>query len=118
MKKLTGKDLINAARLVKRLEVSDEITRLATSVQNGTFKKNQEQIGVQLVFTVVGNLGTEDAEKCLWEFLANPFEMKPEEVAELELIELGKKVEELISLEDPEEWKSFFRQLGALAKKK
>lgn len=115
MRKLNTLDLVKASRVVKALKIDNEIKTLAIKVQNGKiFGNDAEQLGIELLFAVIGNLGSSESEEKLFEFLSGPFEITPEQVGELEILEMANKFVELIKMEDQEAWRSFFKQLAFL----
>lgn len=113
MRLLKAKDLFPALRVVNKAGIRDEIVRMADKTKNGTKALNVREIGVEVVFNILANAGEPAAEKAVFEFLAGPFEMEPEEIRELDLTELVEKVKEAIDL-NKDTLKPFFDSLAGL----
>ena len=118
MRTLKTTDVFGAMRVIKAAGVKDEIKRIAFEWDN---KKNiteddQREVGAELIFSIIDGLADKKSESLMYEFLAGPFEMQPEEIGNLDLKELIDKIKELGKLESPEGWKAFFKSLGDLIK--
>lgn len=116
MRQLRTHDLFTAMKVVKNLNISEEIKSIAAEMANGKSLKQQEQIGAQLILTVIGNMGDDHAEKAVYNFLSGPFECDPEEIREMELPELREKIREFIELIGIDGWKDFFGSLASMTK--
>lgn len=118
MRKLKTMDVFAAARIVKAAGIKEEVKRIALeySDKKEITESYQKQVGAELVISVIDGLSEKKAENLMYEFLAGPFEMKAEEIGNLELSELFDKINELGKLESPEGWTSFFKSLGAMIK--
>lgn len=109
MRKLNGHDVFAALKVLKLIGVKDELIQLATR------KEDQRQMGARLVFGLLANCGTEEAEKAFFEFLGGPLEALPAELEEMDLMDLCEEVQKYIETIDKERWRSFFTSLvGAL----
>lgn len=116
MKKLETKDVFSFARLIKTAGVTKEVKELSMKVEAGE-KINIREAGATLIFSVIEGLSTTDSERKFYEFFANPFEMEVKDIESLGILELLKKVEELIKLENPEEYKAFFKSVAHVLNK-
>lgn len=116
MRKLKTMDVFAAARIVKAAGIKEEVKRIALEyTEKKEITENyQRQVGAELVLSIIDGLSEKKAENMMYEFLAGPFEMKCEEIANLELQELFEKIAELGKLESPEGWAVFFKSLGGL----
>lgn len=109
MRNLNGHDVFAALKVLKMVGVKDELIQLATK------KEDQRQMGARLIFGLLANCGTEEAEKAFFEFLGGPLEKKPEDLKQMDLMDLCDDVQEYIETIDKERWRSFFTSLvGAL----
>ena len=118
MRKLKTMDVFAAARIVKAAGIKEEVKRIALeySDKKEITESYQKQVGAELVISIIDGLSEKRAESMMYEFLAGPFEMTPEEIGNLEIQELFDKIAELGKLESPEGWASFFKSLGAMIK--
>lgn len=116
MRNLTTHDLIMATRVVKQLKITDEIQRIAKAAKEIKTLAQQKQFGIDLFFTVLGNLGSEEAERSLYDFLAGPFECEPEEIRNADVLDTAEKIKELVEITDIERWKGFFASLASMTK--
>ena len=82
MRKANTSDLFNVARLINSLDLKDDLYK----AQKGN--EDVEQIGFDFIFNVFSKATTKQAEKQIYECLANPLEMKPEEVGQLDITTL------------------------------
>lgn len=113
MRKLNGRDLMAGVRLVKAAGMKEQINRVARLAQNDS-NLTALNVGYEFLYAMIENLG--DAEQLLWEFLAGPLEMSPDELANCDILAIEQKVEELIENEDKESWNAFFSRLARLMK--
>ena len=82
MRKANTSDLFNVARLINSLNLKDDLF----NAQNGS--EDVERIGFDCIFNIFEKATTKQAEEQIYECLANPFEMKPEEVGQLDITTL------------------------------
>ena len=82
MRKLKTSDIPVLCRCVKKLGLKEEIKAVA---QKANTVKDVWSFGFDFVWNLF-DIATEQAgEACLYEFLAGPFEMTPEEVRDLDM---------------------------------
>ena len=117
MRDLNAHDVFAALKVIKKIGVKDELIELATYMNSGQ-EKNQEQVGAKLVLSVLANAGDEEAERAFFSFLAGPLESTPEELAKTPLLELGTRITEYIKSQDQERWSGFFHFLAEALKRK
>lgn len=113
MRKLKGSDLFNTLRLIKKAQMKDELLPVIKQLTSGGM--SAEDIGITGILTIIEILTEKKAEQGIWEMLAGPFEMKPEEVADLDLLDLAEKMEQLAKEND---LKRFFTMLSGLMQTK
>lgn len=93
MRKLKTSDIPVLCRCVKRLGLKDEIQRIAAESNSA---KDVWSKGFDLIWNLF-DIATEQAgEMCIYEFLAGPFEMKPEEVRDLDMDVLIENIQQMI----------------------
>lgn len=110
MRKLKTRDIPAACRCLKSLGIKDDIRELA---QNSNSIKDAWGRGFEFMWHIF-DLATESAgESQLYSFLAGPFEMTAEEVADMEIPELVANLKQLCGEND---LGSFFKNAGALMK--
>ena len=117
MRKLKAEDLFAALRFVKAVGVKDEIVALATAMKDKKDTKTQEEIGTELILGLLANCGDETAENAFYKFLSKPVEKSVDELREMDLMEFGELIRELLKETDIEWWKGFFGSLAAVLKK-
>lgn len=108
MRKLNGHDVFMALRVMKKIEIKEELVELAKAINDKDNTLTQTTLGAKLILSVLANCGDEAAEKAFFDFLAGPLETTGEVLAETGLSELFAKTEELIQSIDVEEWRAFF----------
>ncbi len=109
MRKLTTQDVFAALRIVSDLQLKDEVQALAQLANDG--KLSRDEIGAQAFMKVLDLFVSKKAEGRVYEFLAGPFEVTPEEVRDLPLMELAENIKELAEENDIA---GFFTLLGGL----
>lgn len=112
MRKLVTTDVFEALRLVKKSGLKEELAPLIKDIaQKGTSAIDS---GIMGILTVVEIFAENKCEQMIYGLLAGPFEMKPEEVAGLELDVLAEKLEQLGKENDI---RRFFTVLSGLLSK-
>ena len=86
---------------------------LSTIVKNIDKTKDVRQVGMTVIFEVIGNCTDEQCEDKIYKFLSGPFEMTEKEVRELDPEELLDKIFEIASVE---KWKSFLSKASQFLK--
>jgi len=108
MRNLQAKDIFSMSRLIMSLDLKDEFKKIADKVDG---KADLNSVGYEMFFTVLGKCTDENIEKKVYEFLSGPLEIKVEEVATMDIIDLSEKVMEVASIE---KWKLFFNRASQL----
>lgn len=108
MRNLQTKDIFSMSRLIMSLNLKEELKKI-------TVDKNSDinSVGYEVFFTVLGKCTDESAEKKVYEFLSGPLEVKTEEVASMDPLDLAEKVMEVASMD---KWKLFLSKASQLIK--
>lgn len=109
MRKLRTIDVFSAMRILQKANLKEELKPFIKKVAEG--KSTLEDVGIEGILTVIEILSEKKAESAIYEFLANPFEMTPKEVENLELSELSSNLCEMAKENDI---KAFFTSLSSL----
>ena len=109
MKKLATSDLFAALRIVKAANLREPLKPLLRKVSNG--QNSIEDVGIETILIIIEGIAEAKAEDAFYAFLANPFEMKKEDVAALAPAELFSKLKELAEEND---LANFFSSLSTL----
>lgn len=118
MRNLKSTDLFAALRIVREVGLKEEMKEFAQRISNKNLsEENQREIGIEFLWGLLGNAGTERAEKAVFEFLAGPIETTAQELRDLDLIDFGNKIVEFVGSVDIEAWKAFFTQLAEQIKR-
>ena len=121
MRNLNGHDVFQALKVLQKIGVKDELVNLATYMNKVAEGKatvdNQEKVGARLIFGLLANAGSEEAEKAVFVFLSGPLEKDPEELANMDLLDLCEMVDEYVKTIDRERWSGFFRSLAGALKR-
>lgn len=110
MRSLQTRDIFAMARVVTSLNLKDEIKKIADKVDKNS---NANDVGYEVIFTIFSKCTDENSEKKIYEFLAGPLEIKVEEVAKLDPVDL---VERVLQIADIDKWKSFLSKASQLIK--
>lgn len=93
MRKLKTSDIPVLCRCVKKLGLKEEIKAVAQKANTAT---DVWSFGFDFIWNLF-DIATEQAgEACLYEFLAGPFEMTPEEVRDLDMEILLENLQKLV----------------------
>lgn len=118
MRQFKSTDLFAALRIVKEIGVKQELKDFAAAMADGKISaKTQRELGAELLFGLLGNCGTKEAETAFFEFVSEPMEIPVAELRDMDLLEFMTKVREFVEFIDVEAWKSFFTSLADLIKK-
>lgn len=115
IRKLQTSDLFSAIRLLKKIGVREEIKDVAMRAEESKTKKVKMDMGFDLLFGILEKAAEEKAETEVYMFIADLFGCTWEEVRKMNPLQLFKYLGEVA---DFEEWKSFFKHVAALMKKK
>lgn len=113
MRKLKTSDIFEALRLIKKANIKEELRPVIALAAEGNL--SVADIGIEGLLTIVEIFAAKNSEQAIYEFLAGPFEMTPEEVESLELMQLS---EYLGALSENSDLKSFFMALQGMIIKK
>lgn len=112
MRKLNTADVFAALRLIRTTNLREEIKPLLKAA--AAEEMSVEDVGIDGILTLIEAFSERQAEEALYNVLAGPFEVKPEEVAAMGLGELAEK---LRALAEENDLKSFFGYVsGVLGK--
>lgn len=110
MRKLKTADIPVLCRCVKRLGMKDKIREIAQAADN---IQDVWSFGFDFIWELF-DIATEKAgEEAIYEFLAGPFEMTPEEVRDLDLDVMVANIQQLVQENN---LISFFKSAAALMK--
>lgn len=93
MRKLKTTDIMTFSRCAKRLGVKDQIRALAEAANS---VQDLWSFGFDFVWDLFDRATEKEGEAALYEFLAGPFEMTPEEVRDLDLDILVANIRQLV----------------------
>lgn len=112
MRSLRNKDLFAFTRMVKEAGIDQEIKALVMKINN-IKDISSESFGYDIMFTLFNATAEKENEQKLYNFLSGPFEMDPEEIAEMELTDT---YEALKQVADVNKWKGFFISAANMTK--
>lgn len=110
MRKLKTSDVPVFCRCIKRLGVKDQIRELALKANTVA---DVWANGFDFIWNLFDIATEKNGEAAIYEFLAGPFEMTPEEVRDLDLDALIGNVQQLV---EENNLAGFFRSAAALMK--
>ena len=114
MRKLITHDAFLAFRVLKEIDIKQELIRMADAVRNKDeedTEKLKTEVGMELIMGILANAGTESAERAVYAFLAGPMEIPAGELAQMDLLEFMGEIKKLIEFIDKDEWRDFFTPL-------
>ena len=103
MRKLNFNDFMNFIQISDLFDIKNAIKNIP--IKKNMTEKENEEIGKQVLMNMAMQISTPEDRKRLFQCLSGPFEMTPEEVAELPLTDVFKDLDEVASLD---EWKNLF----------
>lgn len=112
MRDLQTSDIFAFVRVITKAGLKEELKEKVLKVDN-IGEIDSESFGYDLIFTAIEKCSTPDAEKELYTFFGNIFEMKPDEVKKMDAIEF---LESVTKIADLERWKNFFSSAAKLMK--
>lgn len=92
MRKLKTRDIPAFCRCLKKLGIKDKFQKIAQEADTAAEAWGK---GFDLIWDIFDSATEESGESVLYEFLAGPFEMTPEEVADLDFDVLGDSLKQL-----------------------
>lgn len=93
MRKMNTADLFRGSRLITSIGLKEDILELTEKSKDF---KSVNDLGYELIFRMFAKATTAETESRIYEFLAPPFEMTAEKIAELPLDELMKSFHEIL----------------------
>lgn len=114
MRKLNTPDVFKAFRLLTKSGLKDKLQGIIDDVAKNGFK-SIEDVGITGLMAAIETLTDEKCERLFYELLSGPYELTPQEVAELDL---ENQIEMLTKLYEENNLKSFFSALSGLMKTK
>lgn len=115
MRRLKTSDVYSVSRAISQSGLRAELEKMIREISTGKIPMDVEHVGIDTILRVLELLSAQDAEKTAYEVLAAPFEMTPEEIADLDLDALMANLDALAH--DPG-LKAFFGALSAMLGKK
>ena len=112
MRKLKTFDVFNMLRTIKKAGLKEELKPYFRLAADG--KLDIEDIGIETVLGLMEITSEQRSEDAIYDFLAGPFEMDPEEVANLDL---DKLVTMLSQLAEENNLEVFMRAVSGLISK-
>lgn len=117
MRNLQTRDMFNAVRLIKNLNLKEDIRGIILNAANkedsSEDKNDNMNIGVDLLFVILDKACEKNTEEKVYEFLAGPFECTSEQVASLDPIDLFENLKNVANIE---RWKTFLSKAVQLMK--
>ena len=89
MRHLKTGDIPKFAGCITALGVKDEVASIARDIEEGKKKIDQFSAGFELIWALFERASENNTARKIYEFLAGPFEMTPEEVEDLDLQDFG-----------------------------
>lgn len=108
MRNLGNEDIFAIGRILSKANLKEEIKKV-TIDKNINSESDMEQLGFDLLFTILVNCSDRTVEAEIYELLSSLFECEVEEVKKMNPIETFNKIKEVA---DWSQWKAFFL-LGA-----
>lgn len=93
MRKLKTSDIPVLCRCVKRLGLKEAIQNIAKDADS---MKDVWDKGFDMIWNLFDIATEKEGESCIYEFLAGPFEMSPEDVRDLDMDVLIENIQQLI----------------------
>ncbi|MEG1704794.1 MAG: hypothetical protein RR090_12165 [Niameybacter sp.] len=84
MRRLQFQDAFKVARIIKKGSIKEALVSKVQEI-NAKGVKDQEKVGIDIIFTLLECAGDEAVEQELYSFLASVFELEAEEVKTMEL---------------------------------
>ena len=106
MRNLQTQDIFSLARVLKEADILEVIKNIDKT-------KDARQVGMTVIFEVIGNCADEYCEEKIYKFLSGPFEITEKEVRELDPEVLIDKIFEIAPVE---KWKSFLSKASQFLK--
>lgn len=106
MRKLQTRDIFELARVVKKVDLKEELKEIAIKTNKDNEGADEYSLGFDFIFGVIEKFIEKESENAIYEFLSGPFECTPEEVEKIDPFDLVQGIFEIASIE---KWKSFLK---------
>ena len=114
MRKLNTSDVFAFARIVKASGMREELKKILKDMA-ASEDQNLEDVGIDTILALLEALSEKQSETAIYKMLAGPFEKTAEEVEKMELPEL---FENLRTLSEENDLKTFFNYVSGIVGKK
>lgn len=106
MRRLTLDDTFNAAELIEIFQLPEVYAKLAKADRS-------DPVGFATMAMIVfmKQAGTDENRNKIYEFLSGPFEMNPDDIRKMPLVEVAKGICEVADVED---WKAFLSSVRSI----
>lgn len=111
MRNLQTKDIFSLARILKKANVQEVMQNIYKNTE--VKEENAREVGMKVIFDVIGRCIEEDCEDAIYKFLSGPLELSPKEVAEMDPEKL---IDSILEIANAEQWKSFLSKASQLMK--
>lgn len=105
MRKLGNADIFAIGRILSKANIKEEIKKVTFNAGDIKSEQDMEQLGFDLLFTILVNCSEPSVESEIFSLLASLFECEIEEVKKMSPIDTFDKIKEVA---DWSEWKAFF----------
>lgn len=109
MRNLQTKDLFSLVRVIKEIGVREEIKKVVIKQDI----KNVNEIGIDLLFSIIERATEKKAESKIYEFISGPLECSPKEIETMDPLKL---IESLSEVANINKWKDFLSKAAQLMK--
>lgn len=103
MRKLQTSDVFELARLVKKINIKEELKEVAMKANADS---DVYSVGFEMIFSLMEKFAENNSEEALYEFLSGPLEISKEEIKVMDPLDL---VEKLSKIADIDRWKAFLK---------
>ena len=111
MRKIITRDVVKLARIIKKSNVEDNITKAIEEMEGAKGKKLTEKAGVKIMLALYGSIGDPEVEELIYDLFGGIAEISPQEFAEMpfeDAIDIFKRINAENNL------KAFFSAAGRL----
>ncbi len=109
MRKLQASDIFSFCRLLKVLNLKEELKQMAKNATGA----DAWDTGFEVIYTVFEKATLEKSEQAVYAFLAGIFELDIKEIAQMDPVDLMAGITEAAT---PEKWRAFFTRAAGLMK--
>ena len=98
MRKLQTSDLFSALRMIRKVNLKEEIKPILKLAGSGKLKV--EDVGVEGIISFIEILAEKKSEQAIYEVLAGPFEMDPKDIEKMDIIAFSEYLQTLAQESD------------------